>query len=407
MERTSITNIVRVFKNKNNSNCRITEVLENYLMETCEGYTDAQIMEVVSSVEAKNISDIINPTFLKFYFGQKEQNAETVKKNQELEAQIQKQKEFKLEEQQSNMSLGILEKAMARVMLDEYAPQFAEKVMADAKAFIEKEYGPITKNVKFELPQTGGQISGITHEEFETVLSFVLADEPVMLIGPAGTGKNVICKQVAQAMNLDFYFSNAVTQEYKLTGFIDANGTFHETEFYKAFKNGGLFMLDEIDASIPEVLVILNAAIANRYFDFPNGKIEAHENFRVIAAGNTFGKGASYEYVGRYQLDGASLDRFAQVVIDYSPAIEASLTQDNELLKFVRRFRRACEENGINHIISYRAIKRMDKMANVLPIDKVLRTCLLKNLQTDDINMIRRNFIGKNRWEDGLRACAA
>lgn len=43
---------------------------------------------------------------------------------------------------------------------------------------------------------------------------------------------------------------------------------------------------------IPEVLVILNAAIANRYFDFPTGKVTAHKNFRLIAAGNTTGTGS-------------------------------------------------------------------------------------------------------------------
>ena len=57
-------------------------------------------------------------------------------------------------------------------------------------------------------------------------------------------------------------------------------------------RNGGLFFLDEMDASIPEVLVLLNAAIANGYFEFPNGKITAHEDFRVVAAGNTVGSGA-------------------------------------------------------------------------------------------------------------------
>jgi MoxR-like ATPase len=98
--------------------------------------------------------------------------------------------------------------------------------------------------------------------------------------------KNVICKQVAEALKLEFYFSNAVTQEFRLTGFVDANGRYQDTQFFHAFTEGGIFFLDEMDASIPEVLVILNAAIANRYFDFPgHGRVQAHENFRVIAAG--------------------------------------------------------------------------------------------------------------------------
>lgn len=80
-------------------------------------------------------------------------------------------------------------------------------------------------------------------------------------------------------MGLDFYFTNAVSQEYKLTGFIDANGKYQETQFYKAFTQGGLFFLDEMDASIPEVLVILNAAIANRYFDFSKWKSRSTSRF--------------------------------------------------------------------------------------------------------------------------------
>ena len=187
---------------------------------------------------------------------------------------------------------------------------------------------------------------------------------------------------------------------------MDANGNFHETEFYKAFKNGGIFMLDEIDASIPEVLIILNAAIANRYFDFPNGKIEAHPDFRVIAAGNTFGTGASYTYVGRNQLDGASLDRFALIHVEYSEKIENSLADDKDLLKFIRKFRKSCEDNSINHIVSYRAITRMNKMKQVMPVKEVLESCLVKNLEKDDIRMIVNCMNGSNEWERGLKECA-
>lgn len=86
------------------------------------------------------------------------------------------------------------------------------------------------------------EVDGVVHSKFDEVLAFVTANEPVFLLGPAGSGKNVICKQIAKTLGLDFYFSNAVTQEHKITGFTDANGTFHETQFYKAFKNGGVFL---------------------------------------------------------------------------------------------------------------------------------------------------------------------
>ena len=49
-----------------------------------------------------------------------------------------------------------------------------------------------------------------------------------------------------------------------------------------------------MDASIPEVLVLLNAAIANGYFEFPNGKVNLN-HVHFVAAGNTVGSGAATE----------------------------------------------------------------------------------------------------------------
>ncbi len=393
--------LVRVFNRTNNGNLRYTVDLENKLNAFDGLITADEIFDIVKSNPASSIYNVVNTAFIGFYKNMKAQET----KVQELENQVKQNKQKSIEEEKSNLSLGLVEKALARVMVDEYAPKLAESVKGDIDAYIEQTYGPITRKIDFEINGKVAKVEGVVHEKFETVLKFVMADEPVMLIGPAGTGKNVICKQVAKALNLDFYFSNAVTQEYKLTGFIDANGRYQETEFYKAFKNGGLFMLDEIDASIPEVLVILNAAIANRYFDFPNGKIQAHENFRVVSAGNTFGTGASYEYSGRNQLDGASLDRFAQVYIDYSEAIENSLTEDKELINFIRKFRKEVADKGIKHIVSYRSITRLSKLENVMPVDELLKSCLLKNLEQDDLRMIVKNFRGSSMWEEGFRKC--
>ncbi len=314
-----------------------------------------------------------------------------------------------IKKEAAGMEFGMLEKALSKVMIDEYAPQIAETMYTKIDDYIEDNYGTITKVVHYHSPERGGELNEVTHEKFETVLNFVNADEPVMLVGPTGTGKNVICKQIAKLLGLEFYFSNAITQEHKLTGFIDANGNFHETQFYKAFKNGGLFMLDEVDASIPEVLVILNAAIANRYFDFPNGKIEAHPDFRVVAAANTFGTGASYIYSGRNQLDGASLDRFAVVYIDYSKRIEDAISQDTDLLNFIREFREICTTCGINHIVSYRSLMRLEKLKEAMNMGELLKTCLLKNLENDDINIIVGEFDKKyddSKYIKGLREVA-
>lgn len=317
-------------------------------------------------------------------------------------------------EAQATSSFGILEQVLTEVLAKTKISQIEDSIMQGVedkvRDFIKSEYGTIERKITTVVDGTPRQMQGIQHEKFETVLKFVANDEPVFLTGPAGSGKNVICKQVAQALGLDFYFSNAVTQEYKLTGFTDANGNFHETQFYKAFTQGGVFMLDEMDASIPEVLVILNAAIANRYFDFPApiGYVEANPNFRVIAAGNTTGHGADYEYVGRNQLDGASLDRFALVEINYSEAIENSVANGNiELADFCRDFRQSANKAGIQVIISYRAIGRLAKMVQLLDIREALETCLIKGLEKDDINMIYQGLKRDSKYKSTLRQMVA
>ena len=294
---------------------------------------------------------------------------------------------------------------LAKTKLDDIKETVGNALREDVQKFIAENYGTIQRKVEFQFPERKVELHGVIHEKFETVLKFVQADEPVFLTGPAGSGKNYLCKQVADTLGLPFYFSNAVTQEYKITGFTDAMGVFHESQFYKAFKNGGVFMLDEMDASIPEVLIILNAAIAHRYFDFPApiGYVEASPNFRVIAAGNTFGNGADYDYVGRNQLDAASLDRFAQVRIDYDQRIEYSCANgDEDLLKFCRAFRKATQKAGIRTVVSYRAISRMAKLSQCMDAADLLDSCLIKSLETDDLNAIRNDLRGCGKYSAGF-----
>ena len=296
-----------------------------------------------------------------------------------------------------NILSAVVTNMVAQMKSDEISMMVAGTLKEQIDQYILDTYGKVEKKVTLISEFGRKELPGVQHSKFETVLKFVANDEPVYLAGPAGSGKNVICKQIAEALGLDFYFSNAVTQEYKLTGFTDANGKFHESQFYKAFTKGGVFMLDEMDASIPEVLIILNAAIANRYFDFPApiGKVEAHKDFRVIAAGNTYGHGADSDYVGRNALDAASLDRFAMIEIDYDERIEMNVTNGNkELVNFCHAFRKSAQKNGMGITVSYRAMSRIAKMEAVLDKIETLKSCLIKGMEKDDLKMLKENMEG-------------
>lgn len=243
----------------------------------------------------------------------------------------------------------------------------------------------------------------VKHCKYNMIKACIENDIPVYLAGPAGSGKNYTLEQISWDLGLEFYFTNSVQQEYKLTGFIDAGGVYHETEFYKAFKNGGIFFLDEMDASIPEVLVLLNAAIANRYFEFPNGKIKAHKNFRVVAAGNTVGSGADEMYTGRLVLDQATLDRFAIIDFDYDRNIEMHIAKGNkELVDFVEAIRTEANTNGIRATFSYRCIGMVTKLERTgLELKDILAIAVFKGMEKDTINNFRLYTLN-NKYKTAL-----
>ena len=277
-------------------------------------------------------------------------------------------------------------------------------IKKDIDKYIKKEYGMLPKKVELKKDTKTKELTGIFHKKFEEILKIVDKGVPLMLTGPAGAGKNHTLEQVAKALDLDFYFSNAITQEYKLTGFIDAGGTYQETQFYKAFKDGGLFFLDEVDASVPEALIILNSAIANGYFDFPNGRINAHKDFRVVCAGNTYGTGADMVYVGRNALDGATLDRFAVIEFDYDENVEKQLAYDNELYDFVVSLRNMIKKSSLRYIVSMRATINATKLLEIgMSKADILKSVIIKNMQPDDLNVIIKDMNSGNEWEKELK----
>lgn len=231
----------------------------------------------------------------------------------------------------------------------------------------------------------------VKHHKYETIKTCLQCGIPVYLAGPAGSGKNFTVEQIAKELGWDFYFSNSVQQEYKLTGFIDAGGNFHETEFYKACtsENESVFFLDEMDASISEVLVLMNAAIANGYFEFPTGRVDL-KKVHFVAAGNTVGSGSDEMYTGRMVIDQATLDRFAIIEFGYDTGIEMLMAEnDDDLVDFVHSLRKSAEDNGIRATFSYRCITMAKKLENAgMPLVEVIKIAVVKGLDSDTVNTL-------------------
>lgn len=311
-----------------------------------------------------------------------------------------------------------------RMEVDSRLKKNDEFIKSHVDNFIKETYGAIERKVTVdvEVGKVKTKFKEVLHPKFDKCLELMANGIAPFLTGEAGTGKSVLAKQLAKAIHGDdkhFFFANAVQDKVELTGFVDAYGVYRETEFYKAFKNGGVFMLDEMDASIPDVLNILNSALANRWFPFPQGVDKngnkvggltyAHADFRVISAGNTFGTGADMAYVGRQQLDFATLDRFLPVKIDYDKTVEMSIAEGNaDLVDFCEDVRRVKNESGIMMLVSYRAIGNLTKIEKMksFTLEEAVESAIVKHLTKDDINTILSGMKVNNKYTEALRTLA-
>ena len=232
------------------------------------------------------------------------------------------------------------------------------------------------------------------HKSFKDVLQVLSLHLHPLLVGPAGSGKNVILEQAAKALDLEFRYVNDVTEEHKVMGFVDANGNFQTTQFFEAFTKGGLMMIDELDNSHPSALLAINAALGtgyHHYLTFPDGKLyESDPNFYLAAAANTYGTGSDAIYCGRSSLDGASLNRFVPIFIDYDKDLERQLIKNTNILELYWAVREQIAKNKIRHVISTRNIVNADRMlqSGVFDIEKIFDYTLIQSMTEEDLRMI-------------------
>lgn len=233
-------------------------------------------------------------------------------------------------------------------------------------------------NIKIEI--------GVQHKKFETMLKLASLKLDMFLVGPAGSGKTQACESLAKALNLPFYFVPVGLQTTKsdLLGYMDVRGSYVTTHLRKAYEHGGVFLMDEIDAGNPNVLTVINAMLSNRVASFPDRMVERHENFIFVGAGNTYGHGGDIQYVGRNQIDAATLDRFVLVKFDYDEELENTFTDNSEWLKTVRSIRTAAGRLKEKLIVSPRAVIKGSRMLSLgFNIDDCLDMLIYRGISKD------------------------
>lgn len=194
-----------------------------------------------------------------------------------------------------------------------------------ARSAVEVEaYDPST----FGGPRKPGQ-----HPFYHYVRAMIEANVPIYVKGPTQAGKSFVLEQVAKDMGLTYRACPMVpgaSPSWLLGTWVPRpDDPFIEAGFIEVYRDGGIFCFEEMDAASPDLIVVLNNALSNGFFENPRTgeKIPRHPNFRVAGNGNTWGLGADANFVGRSRQDKAVLERFRPGRIE--------LGYDRELQRFI------------------------------------------------------------------------
>lgn len=284
-----------------------------------------------------------------------------------------------------------------------------EQTLSNKKTITEQDVEKIindilaTKKVPITVvDNTNGKETnaGLQHSIFPSLLKLAANRMDTFIVGPAGSGKTFICHAIAKALEIPFYTLNvgAQTTQSNLLGYMSASGSYVATMLRIAYENGGLFLLDEIDAGNANVLTCINAMLANGEAGFPDGMIKRHKDFIFFCAGNTYGRGADRVYVGRNQLDAASLDRFTQINMDYDENLELALSSNEEWTRKVQAIRKIVFDLKEKVVVSPRAsIKGATLLQAGFSLAETLDMVVFKGINTEVKQRILNNLLNERQ----------
>jgi hypothetical protein len=198
-------------------------------------------------------------------------------------------------------------------------------------------------------------IEGLHHPMFTRLLKMVTCRAAngyvpnIWIAGEKSSGKSHAGRAVAQALKLPFYVMGTLAMAHEAIGFVDANGKYHSTPFVDAFVGGGVLQMDEIDSYEAHPTLCLNGPLANNYMTLPDGRfVERHRDCIIIGGANTWGMGATNEYIGRNKLDAAFLSRFpAKLTWNIDPALEQAFCGNVRFAERVQRARARAKSAGL------------------------------------------------------------
>jgi len=243
-----------------------------------------------------------------------------------------------------------LGKVLANAVSEDKVRSIVDAVVTDRLAGI--------PTVRIELERAGlepVEVEGLHHPMFATLLKMVSCRGTngyvpnIWIMGEKSSGKSHAGRAVAMALGLPFHVMGTLAMAHEALGFVDGNGLYHSTAFVDCFINGGVLQMDEIDSYEAHPTLSLNGPLANNYMTLPDGRfVERHRDCIIIGGANTWGMGATNDYIGRNKLDAAFLSRFpAKLQWNIDPALEQAFCGNVRFAERVQRARARAKAAGL------------------------------------------------------------
>lgn len=228
---------------------------------------------------------------------------------------------------------------------------------------------------------------------------------PALLIGETGVGKTSLIRHLSQKHSKTFRRINLNGQttidEFVGKTLLNNKGTYwQDGVLTEAMRNGWWLLLDEINAALPEVLMVLHSLLDDDRFIVLSEKdgevVLPHKDFRVFATMNPSGR-----YAGAKDLNKALFSRFAMVLqLDFPSAKQemdiikhyapkCTRLNREKLVKMARQMRESYKKGEMEMVVSTRDLINCAKMSVDMSIKKAVNIAIINRANEDDVTSVQ------------------
>ena len=231
------------------------------------------------------------------------------------------------------------------------------------------------------------------HEQLKRLIEAGMRN--IWMVGPAGCGKSTMARMTAKELNLPYLCISCGigTSATEFLGY--KYPTRESTKFAEYYAKPSIILIDEMTALDPAVGQVLNAALANDEIETTTGLVSRNPECIIIATSNTFGSGASRQYVANNQLDASTIDRFIGGIIEVDYSVDYESQYDVDVVNYVWKLRECIKACNIRRIASTRMIQSGTRMKKAY--FKNWKDMLICNWTDTERKMVKKFFTPENK----------